>query len=72
MKKQPSKLLISKIWLNRNQAAIVANTPSSEKIIAAGAGEMFFCAENCNTNVNTPDNIPAYCIDSISFNLLTK
>ena len=44
MKKQPSKLLISKIWLNRNQAAIVANTPSSEKIIAAGAGEMFFCA----------------------------
>ena len=44
MKKHPSMLLMSKIWLNRNQAAIVAKTPSSEKIIAAGAGEIFFCA----------------------------
>ena len=44
MKKHPRILLILRIWLNNIQAAIVANTPSSEKIIAAGAGDMFFCA----------------------------
>ena len=40
MKKQPNKLLIPNIWFNKNQAARVANTPSKEKIIAAGAGEI--------------------------------
>ena len=41
MKKQPNRLLIPNIWFKRNQAAIVANTPSKEKIIAAGAGVIF-------------------------------
>ena len=44
MNKHPSMLLKSKIWLNKNHAAIVAKTPSKEKIIAAGAGFIFFCA----------------------------
>ncbi len=44
IKKQPNKLFTPKTWLNKNHAAIVANTPSKEKIIAAGAGDMFFWA----------------------------
>ena len=40
--KHPNKLFISNIWSNKNQAAIVAKTPSKEKIIAAGAGVIFF------------------------------
>ena len=40
--KHPNKLFISKIWSNKIQAAIVAKTPSKEKIIADGAGEIFF------------------------------
>ena len=40
--KHPNRLLISKIWSNKIQAAIVAKTPSKEKIIADGAGEIFF------------------------------
>ena len=42
MNKHPNILLKSKILLNKTQAAIVANTPSNEKIIAAGAGVIFF------------------------------
>ena len=42
IKKHPTKLLIPKIWFSKNQAAIVAKTPSKEKIIAAGAGDIFF------------------------------
>ena len=42
MKKQPNRLFIPKIWSNKNHAAIVAKTPSKEKIIAAGAGDIFF------------------------------
>jgi hypothetical protein len=42
MNKHPSTLLKSKIWFNKNHAAIVAKTPSKEKIIAAGAGFIFF------------------------------
>ena len=44
MKKHPNKLLTPNIWFNKIQAAIVAKTPSNEKIIAAGAGVIFFCA----------------------------
>ena len=44
MKKHPNILLKSKIWLNKTHAAIVAKTPSNEKIMAAGAGVMFFWA----------------------------
>ncbi len=44
IKKHPTKLLTPNIWSNKNQAAIVAKTPSNEKIIAAGAGVIFFCA----------------------------
>ena len=42
--KHPIKLLISKNWPNKTQAAIIATTPSSENIIDDGAGDMFFCA----------------------------
>ena len=42
IKKHPTRLLISKIWLSKNQAETVAKTPSNEKIIAAGAGVIFF------------------------------
>ncbi len=44
IKPQPKILLSFKIWLKRIQAAIVAKTPSKEKIIAAGVGDIFFCA----------------------------
>ena len=44
IKKHPNKLLILSIWFNKNQAAIVAKTPSKEKIIAAGAGVIFLWA----------------------------
>ena len=44
MKKHPNRLLSPSIWFNKSHAAIVAKTPSKEKIMAAGAGEIFFCA----------------------------
>ena len=62
MNRQPNKLLISSIWFNKIQAAIVAKTPSKEKIIAEGAGEIFFCAYICKTKARPPDKIPAYNI----------
>ena len=64
--KHPNKLFISKIWLNRIHAAIVAKTPSKENIIADGAGEIFFCAYICKTNARPPDKIPAYKIWNFS------
>ena len=59
IKPHPKILLIFNIWLKIIQAAIVAKTPSKEKIIAAGAGEMFFCAYIWSTKAIPPDSMPA-------------
>ena len=48
-----------KIWFKIIQAAIVAKTPSKEKIIAEGDGAIFFWAYICNVKAIPPDNIPA-------------
>ena len=70
--KHPNKLFISKIWSNKIQAAIVAKTPSKEKIIADGAGDIFFCAYICKTNARPPDKTPAYKIWNFSFRILDQ
>ena len=57
--KHPTILFILSTWLSNIHAAIVAITPSKEKIIAAGVGVIFFWAYICNTNAKPPDNIPA-------------
>ena len=41
------------------QAATAAKTPSSEKIIADGAGEIFFWANICNVKAMPPESKPA-------------
>ena len=38
IKKHPTRLLISKIWLSKNQAETVAKTPSNEKNYCCGCG----------------------------------
>ena len=48
-----------KIWFKIIHAEIVAKTPSRENTIAAGAGEIFFCAYICKVNAIPPDNTPA-------------
>ena len=72
MNKHPNKLFISKIWSNKIQAAIVAKTPSKEKIIADGAGEIFFCAYICNTKARPPDKTPAYKIWNFSLSIFDQ
>ena len=62
MNKHPNILFILRYWLSKIQAASVAITPSKEKIIAAGAGVIFFCAYICSTKAIPADNIPAYKI----------
>ena len=44
IKKHPIILFVVKNWLRIIHPAIAANTPSNEKIMAAGAGVMFFWA----------------------------
>ena len=70
MKKHPIKLFKPNTWSKIIHAAIAANTPSREKIIADGAGEIFFCAYICNVNAIPPDKTPAYIIEADSFNIL--
>ncbi len=44
IKEQPKILFKFNTWLNKIHAAREAKTPSNEKIIAAGAAVIFFCA----------------------------
>ena len=59
IKIQPTILSNSKTWFKIIQAAITANTPSKEYIIAAGASSIFFCANICKVKAIPPDNAPA-------------
>ena len=56
----PKILNSFRYWSNKIHAAIDANTPSKEKIIAAGAGDKCWSAIIWSKNANPLDSTPAY------------
>mgnify|MGYP003326293740 CR=1 FL=1 len=71
IKKNIPKILISfKNWSNINHAKIAAKTPSNEKTIAAGAGDIFCKLYVCNKKARPLDRIPTYKTSYESFKKL--
>ena len=58
----PNILTSFKNWSSINHAKIAAKTPSSENIIAAGAGDIFCRLYVCSKKANALDRMPTYKI----------
>ena len=59
-----------KNWSRINHAKIAAKTPSNEKTIAAGAGDIFCKLYVCNKKARPLDKIPTYKTSYESFKKL--
>ena len=70
--RHPRNLFKSKVWLISNHPAIVAKTPSIDKIIAAGAGLAFRCAIICKVYPKPADRTPVYNISNHSIEIFFK